>query len=648
VLDTAHDAYISFDQAGTVTAWSPQAEVIFGWSALESVGRELADLIVPASDRKAHRKSIGLFLRGAESPLLNRRLELTGRHKDGHEFPVEVAISPIELDGSWQFNAFIHDITDRRLLEARSGRLFDISLDLMCTFTPDGHLRQINKSWSRVLGWSEEELLGRPMVEFLHPDDVAGTLEATEFLRKNLRETEPGVENRWRAADGSYRWLTWSAHLSPEENLIYAVAKDVTEAKRSALLLATRYEISDAISHSETLEDDLTAVLSATGRLGWEFGAAWLPDEDGREMFCASTWTAEGVDPTQFEKFVGELKVLPNEGVVGSAWHTGQPGWLEDEREKVGKPGFPHAELAVKTGVLSAVAIPLVGADGVVSVIQLLAREPRARDEDTVQLLSTIGEEVGHVVERRIARIETDRMKDDFLALVSHELRTPLTSIVGYLELLGDDEDDAVSPTGRQFLGVIERNAYRLQRLVDDVLFATRAETGKMALAEGPLDLRSVAADSVETALPKADARGVSVVLDARRVPRLVGDPDRLGQALDNLISNALKFTPPGGRVDVVLRHIGGRAIVEVRDTGLGMSAEDQAHVFDRFFRAASTRDHAPGVGLGLTIVKAIVEGHGGGVSVESTEGAGTSFRIELPLAREPEGAQSSLLPDRP
>jgi signal transduction histidine kinase len=340
--------------------------------------------------------------------------------------------------------------------------------------------------------------------------------------------------------------------------------------------------------------------------------------------------------------------VLPNEGVVGSAWHTGQPGWLEDEREKVGKPGFPHAELAVKTGVLSAVAIPLVGADGVVSVIQLLAREPRARDEDTVQLLSTIGEEVGHVVERRIARIETDRMKDDFLALVSHELRTPLTSIVGYLELLGDDEDDAVSPTGRQFLGVIERNAYRLQRLVDDVLFATRAETGKMALAEGPLDLRSVAADSVETALPKADARGVSVVLDARRVPRLVGDPDRLGQALDNLISNALKFTPPGGRVDVVLRHIGGRAIVEVRDTGLGMSAEDQAHVFDRFFRAASTRDHASGVGLGLTIVKAIVEGHGGGVSVESTEGAGTSFRIELPLAREPEGAQSSLLPDRP
>jgi signal transduction histidine kinase len=105
-----------------------------------------------------------------------------------------------------------------------------------------------------------------------------------------------------------------------------------------------------------------------------------------------------------------------------------------------------------------------------------------------------------------------------------------------------------------------------------------------------------------------------------------------VGQAIDNLVSNALKFTPPGGTVDVRLRAGDGVAVIEVCDTGLGMSEEDRARVFDRFFRAGATRDSAPGVGLGLTIVKAIAEGHGGNVSVESEEGVGTTFRIELPL----------------
>jgi PAS domain S-box-containing protein len=513
-------------------------------------------------------------------------------------------------------------------------RLFDISLDLVCTFTPEGQLKEINPSWSRVLGWPEEDLLSRPMADFLHPDDFARTIEETKVL---MREGvgSSALENRWRCADGSYRWLLWSAHLSREENLVYAVAKDMTEHKRQEHLLETRYAVTAALSRSDTLEDDLSAVLEAAGSLGWEYGAAWMPDEDGRRMRCASSWVAAGVDGERFETYIRGMTVVPNQGLVGRAWKTGKAGWLEDVEDMFENPAFPHARRASDAGVRSAVAVPLVGADGVVGVIQLLASEPRAKDGDSMRVLAAIGEQVGPVVARRIARIEADRMKDDFLALVSHELRTPLTSIVGYLELLTDDEDEAVSPSGRQFLGVIERNAHRLQRLVDDVLFATRAETGKMTLADGRVNLRGVAADSVETARPKADARGVAVMLDARHVPHFVGDPERLGQALDNLISNALKFTPPGGRVDVVLRRLGERAIVEVRDTGLGMSAEDQAHVFDRFFRAAATRDHAPGVGLGLTIVKAIVEGHGGTVGVESTEGAGTTFRIELPLVHD-------------
>jgi PAS domain S-box-containing protein len=641
VLDTAYDAFVSFDERGVVTAWNPRAEAIFGWTAMEAIGRELSQLVVPAGERDWYRKTLGRFLRGEESELLNRRVEVTGRHRDGREFPAEIAISPIELDGSWRFNAFIHDISERRQLEERSGRLFSISLDFMSTFTRDGHFRQINPAWSEVLGWSEEELLGSSMLEYVHPDDRERTLAQAEILERD-GERAAAFENRWRCADGSYRWLLWSAHYSRDEQLIYAVAKDVTEAKRNERFFQTRLAVSEALADAETLEQDLAGAMRATAMsLGWEHGAAWLPDEGGRVMRCVGTWDAGDEADRALAAEARGIELPPGKGLVGRAWKSGEPAWLPDATAVVGDPSHPHAHLLGSAGVRTAVAVPLVGADGVVAVLQLLARDVREQDEDTQRVLLAIGDQVGQAVYRRQARMATDRMKDEFLALVSHELRTPLTSIVGYLELLDEDGPELGSEQGRRFLEVIGRNASRLQRLVDDVLFAARAEAGRLALSKRWLDLVEVAGECVAAARPGAEDTQVHLHLDAERIPPLSGDPDRLGQALDNLISNALKFTPPGGRVDVRLRQLGERVRIEVRDTGLGMSDEDTARVFDRFFRAAATRDHAPGVGLGLTIVKTIVEGHGGSIEVASREGAGTTFSIELPLVAAGEAVSS-------
>jgi signal transduction histidine kinase len=305
---------------------------------------------------------------------------------------------------------------------------------------------------------------------------------------------------------------------------------------------------------------------------------------------------------------------------------------MSDVSQIADDPSHPYVHVLHNAGMRAVVAVPLIGAEGVVAVLQLLSREAKEPDEDSLRLLEAIGEQVGHALYRRLARMEADRMKDEFLALVSHELRTPLTSIVGYLELLNEDGETIDSVQGRRFLEVIGRNATRLQRLVDDVLFAARAEAGRLSLAERELDLSRVAAESVAAARPRAEETGVDLRLDADALPQIAGDPDRLGQAIDNLVSNALKFTPPGGRVEVKLRKIGELAQIDVSDTGLGMSADDLERVFDRFFRSAATRDNVPGVGLGLTIVKTIVEGHGGNVEVASTEGVGTTFRIELPL----------------
>ncbi len=643
VLDTAYDAFVSFDESGRVTAWNPQAEATFGWSAREALGQVLGDLIAPERDREHYFKGIARFLAGKESEVLNRRMERSALHRDGHEFPVELTIAPVRLGERWHFNAFLHDISERRQLEERSGRLFSISLDLMAAFGPEGRFTQVNPAWSEVLGWRDDELIGRRAVEFLHPDDVERTLAESAAKLRGSDRIE-GVENRFRCRDGSYRWLLWSAVESRGEGLTYAVAKDVTDQKKLDRLFRARYAVTEALAEAESLEQDLIGALgAAAASLGWDYGAAWLPGEDGGRMRCTGLWAAPGVDGDAFAAFVRDLEIAPGQGLAGEAWASGGSCWLADLSERVGRPAYAHAREALELGARSSVAVPLVGSGGVVAVLQLLSREAREPDPHTEAVLVAIGEQVGHAVERRIARVESDRMKDEFLALVSHELRTPLTSIVGYLELLRDDEGELGSEVGRQFLTVIERNAIRLQRLVDDVLFAARAEAGRMSLSRGHVDLAEVARLSVEAARPKAEERGVELVAELDHVRHAAADGDRLGQALDNLVSNALKFTPPGGRVDVVLRRRGDSAVtLEVRDTGLGMTEEDRERAFERFFRADATRDHAPGVGLGLTIVRTIVEGHGGTIEVDSREGAGTSFRIELPLEPAPAASRVS------
>jgi len=230
-------------------------------------------------------------------------------------------------------------------------------------------------------------------------------------------------------------------------------------------------------------------------------------------------------------------------------------------------------------------------------------------------------------------------MKDEFSALVSHELRTPLTSIIGYLELLRDDADgDGDDPRARQraqFLTVVDRNARRLLRLVGDLLFVAQVEAGKLSLDEADVDLGAVARESVEAAAPRARDGGVELILEEEDAPVVRGDRDRLAQALDNLVSNAIKFTHAGGRVVVRLASEYDRAVLEVTDTGIGISQADLEQLFQRFFRTQRATSAAiPGVGLGLTIAQAIVHGHDGQISVQSQDGEGTTFRIELPLLR--------------
>jgi signal transduction histidine kinase len=230
---------------------------------------------------------------------------------------------------------------------------------------------------------------------------------------------------------------------------------------------------------------------------------------------------------------------------------------------------------------------------------------------------------------------ELDRLKDDFVASVSHELRTPLTSIRGYLELLREGDAGELTEEQHQFVSIVERNSDRLLRLVGDLLFVAQVEAGKITLERKSMHVEELVQQAVDAARPAATEKDIEIeiAIDLDGLGELYADRARLAQVIDNLISNALKFTEPGGHVCVRTSRQAEMGVIEVSDDGMGMSAEDQERLFERFFRTASATDQAiQGTGLGLAIVKAIVEAHQGVITVESAEGEGTVFRIELPL----------------
>lgn len=229
---------------------------------------------------------------------------------------------------------------------------------------------------------------------------------------------------------------------------------------------------------------------------------------------------------------------------------------------------------------------------------------------------------------------QVSKLKDEFVGLISHELRTPLSSILGYLELLRDDGDDELSFSQLQYLSVAERNAHRLLKLVGDLLFTAQVESGSFHLDSKPTSLAPLVTSSVETAAPSAKTAGITMVTDVATDVVVTGDVIRLGQAIDNLVSNAIKFTPRGGTVTVKLAEVDGTAMISVQDTGMGIPAAEMDKLFSRFFRATTaTKSAVPGVGLGLTITKAIIAAHHGHMDVQSEEGVGTCFSISLPLA---------------
>jgi two-component system, OmpR family, phosphate regulon sensor histidine kinase PhoR len=262
------------------------------------------------------------------------------------------------------------------------------------------------------------------------------------------------------------------------------------------------------------------------------------------------------------------------------------------------------------------------------------------RDGDEIQVeltISALEDDDGrsfhaflHDISERQA---AEELKSQFFALVSHELRTPLTSIVGYAEMVDEIEGSRLSPEGREYMGIIRRSAEKLDRLVQDLLLVAQVEAGNFGVDLTPVDVVPVVRDCVEGSRPAAEEAGIRFSSHAEEVPTLMADSSRLGQVIDNLVSNAIKFTAEGGSVAVRVQAKDGRCAIEVSDSGVGIGHDELEHLFDRFYRGSGAqKGHYSGAGLGLAISKAIVDAHEGEIRVTSEPGQGSTFRVLLPV----------------
>jgi two-component system, sensor histidine kinase and response regulator len=359
-------------------------------------------------------------------------------------------------------------------------------------------------------------------------------------------------------------------------------------------------------------------------------GRVYFKDRLSRFLFVSAGWIAACAPGRAAEDLVGktDFDVFSNQHASAA---------YEDEQQiiRTGEPIVGKVELETYSGRADewvwSTKMPLRDGRG-----QIIGTFGISRDvTPLVTAENAVAQQALELSAQNERLRELDRLKDEFIGMISHELRTPLASIIGYVELLKDEHTSEMS-TGH-FAEAIDRNAQRLLDLVADLLFLSGIESGKIAVELRPGHLADITATAVAAMRAEAQRKHIDLVFSAATVPRSAFDPARVTQLVGNLVSNAVKFTPDGGKVDVRLAADGDQAVLTVADTGIGIPAADRERIFERFYRTAlATQRAIPGTGLGLAISQAIVHAHHGTITVDSAEGHGSTFTIRLPLRPRP------------
>jgi PAS domain S-box-containing protein len=503
------------------------------------------------------------------------------------------------------------------------------------------------------------------MLEEAHPDDRESLRRAAETaLKRNGQYT---VEYRIVRRDGAVRWVEARGRVLRDAwgraQRMVGVCTDVTERRhqdqdRARLLdeeRAARQRAEEAERRLAVLGDIASSITSSL-----ELDTVLKRVAEGAKDLChgetAALFLRDGASPVMVHRYqVGppagypSLRIAPGQGLGGQVMMTGRPrrtgSYLEDPQV----PGDFH-EAAREAGTNALMVVPIAVQRQVEGLLYISNTSSRAfTDEDEAiclrladQAAIAIQNAMLFALERALraeaeqARGQADtanRAKDEFLTVLSHELRTPLNAVYGWARLLRNGQLD--TETTARAIDAITRNAEAQSRLIDDLLDVSRIVAGKMRLEFRSVDLPAVIGAAVDAVRPAAESKEIllQTVLDPQAGP-VQGDSDRLQQIVWNLLINAVKFTPKGGQIQLVVQRVKSSVEIMVTDTGLGIRPEVLPHIFERFHQgdSGSKRSQA-GLGIGLALVRHLTELHGGTVSAESAgEGKGATFRVHLAM----------------
>jgi PAS domain S-box-containing protein len=546
------------------------------------------------------------------------------------------------------------------------GRLFDLSVELLCVVGFDGYFKRLNPAWERTLGFSRDDLMSAPYLDFVHPDDRALTAAEAEKLTEGATTTS--FESRYRCRDGSYKWLLWSAKPAIERSRIFASAHDITDRKGAELRLATSYAITRTLADSASLAQAAPRLLQCICEtLGWEMGAFWQVAPDRKQLICSAVWQAEGLRKAGLVSFMDYASLGPGLGLPGRAWSENQPIWL---RDVIADPNFSRAVAADESGLREAFAFPIRYSGEMTGVMEFFGKEIERPDQHLLYMFEAMGSQIGQFIERwrteqlardyaasleesrreqeevagRLAQVvgEIDkarrdaedgtRAKSEFLARMSHEIRTPMTAIMGMTELaLGTP----LTAEQREYLETVDESSKALLHLINDILDFSKIEAHRFELDHTDFPLRETVEGAVKTLAPRAREKRLRLACRIRKnLPdSLIGDPNRLRQILLNLLGNAIKFTDRGEIVVEVEREAAEPESVllhfSVADTGIGVPPEMRSVIFDSFLQAdTSITRRFGGTGLGLMIAAQLVAMMGGRMWLESGQSQGSIFHF--------------------
>ncbi len=675
-------AIFILDPGGRVASWNAGAENLKGYRAVEIIGRHFSVFYTEADRERAHPARV------LELATRNGRYREEGWRfrRDGSPFWADVTITALREDGQLVgFAKVTRDLTERRIAEdelrAQAGRLsavFEGAGVGIAIVGSDGVIIRVNPALSEILGYSRAELEGKTVADITHPEDLEVDAHLTADLQSR-RSDRYQIEKRYIGRDGRVVWgrLTVSLIREPESSagLMVGMVEDITEQKRveaeRAHLLELEQEArgeAERRAHQETALREAVTVISS----------AFTVEETTRRI-AASALAATRADGAFVERVDIESGTTVVAAVAGQL--IPEPGartpfqgsltqQVIESEEPVVIPRLGDARRTLPLAVAercpdcSAAVIPLLDAGEPVGSLVLIRRaEKLIFRRDEVERAFSFGT-LASLAFRKIHLLEDSERKREELQRVtesrarlmrgfSHDVKNPLGAADGYLSLMEDGLTGEISEKQLESVGRVRRLLRSALGLIDDLLELARAEAGQLQLEFAPTDVREATREMTEEYRAQATQAGLELHLELPDELSIIeSDPARIRQAVSNLVSNAIKYTPAGGQVSVSVREDRGASEGErhgwirvvVQDTGPGIAREQQALLFQEFTRLDP--GDRKGAGIGLAISQKITRALGGRISVESREGEGSTFTLSLPLRRVGERRDAEREPD--